>query len=191
MSGSLLRRPQRRPHPSRTGLQLDQPVYPMSRSRATGGSALGSTGAAAWPPCSQDPGHGSRTHGRRCYRGHWGPGTYPDMDFDREGMSEAAGSSSLQTQASLGDATPGGEIPYRTTLPTIGHGLSQAPRVDFIHQAVRHIVNETSHTGSRSLSRTPLSSFLCEPGFLQGLGDVTALGSSSDDRASVSPNPLF
>lgn len=109
--------------------------------------------------------------------GIWGPGTYPGGDFDQDGMSEAAGSGSLQTQASLGDATHGGGTPCRIPLPAISHGLSQAARVGFIHQAVRHIVNGTRHSGSRALSGLPLSGFFCEPGFLQGLGDMNSLGS--------------
>lgn len=57
MSGSLLRRPQRRPTPvtnetSARKTCLSNVSFPYY-------SALRSTGAAAWPPCSQGPGHGS------------------------------------------------------------------------------------------------------------------------------------
>lgn len=66
-------------------------------------------------------------------------------------------------------------------VPSIGHGLSQAASVDFIHQAVRHIIDGIRQTGSQSLLEPPLSGFFCEPSLYQWLGDVTALGCPSDE----------
>lgn len=100
--------------------------------------------------------------------GHWGPGTYLVGISNEMLCLGQLGSCHREHKPPLGDTTRGGGIPRRTLSPAIGHGLSQAACVDFIHQAVRYIVNGVRQTGSRSLAVPPLSGFLGEPAFFRG-----------------------